>query len=446
MKISSNAPTAAATNWKNQTILPLVPETVKYKKEQMMSFRLRTAPADADSPTYDVYVPYVTGSEDLRACLTFMQSIAKVCTGMNVLTGPNKHEMTVRCLKDTALTAYQGGIDKNRVDRQLIERGRINQLGLDNGDDQPTRDADMLAVVLGPYEGLDWAAGLEALCAYMAPYKVLSRVKLQLRRHTRKPADMTIREFYNHFCRINLTELAMLPPLHNATQCLEEDEVIDIIIYAMPSSWVQEMERQGHDPTINPIIDTIDFAERIEAAESPDQHKSPSKSGYSKNSSKKKSGSPKNGNSGSGGSDGYYCLHHGNNTSHETNDCIFLANQSKKAKSGSNWRDEGIVKLNHKYSSGSKNKSWTRGADADRDKNKKDLATFMRQQVRKEMNAYSKKRKSGDAGSLNNVESDDEGTIDLGELNYADMGDLKIDSDDSSVDLDLDIEDGECMA
>ena len=33
-----------------------------------------------------------------------------------------------------------------------------------------------------------------------------------------------------------------------------------------------------------------------------------------------------------------------------------------------------------------------------------------------------------------------------GELNYADMADLKIDSDASSVDLDLAIEDGECMA
>ena len=54
----------------------------------------------------------------------------------------------------------------------------------------------------------------------------------------------------------------MLPPLFSAAQSLTDDEVLDVFIYATLSSWQREMERQGFDPYVNSIIDTINFAER----------------------------------------------------------------------------------------------------------------------------------------------------------------------------------------
>ena len=245
MKIGQKALDHVVSQKRSSTmILPLVPEKVKYKKEQMMSFRLRTSPADADSTTYDMYVPYVTGTEDLRACLTFIQNINKVCVGMNVTTPPAKDQMTICALKDTALTAYQGGINLLRQDRHTAARTVAYEASIANGDTLAEARAASNAVDLGDYINTDWIGGLNALIDYMAPYKVLQRVKTQLRRHTRKPTDMTIREFYNHFTRINTQELAMLPPDHDPAQSLTEDEVIDILVFATPSSWQREMERR----------------------------------------------------------------------------------------------------------------------------------------------------------------------------------------------------------
>ena len=141
----------------------------------------------------------------------------------------------------------------------------------------------------------------------------------------------------------------MLPPLHDAAQSLTEDEVIDILIYATPSSWQCEMEHQGFDPYVHDIVNAIDFAEQIEAAESKDQNSSPSKAHNNKSSFKKKSGyksgrSPEK----TGNSEGFHCLHHGPNRTHDTNDCIFLQNQSKRAKtgqssSGKDYGSQGLV-------------------------------------------------------------------------------------------------------
>ena len=440
MKISQQALDSITTKGSSKMILPLVPEKVKYKKEQMMSFRLRTDPAVDTSPTYDLYVPFVTGTEDLRACISFIQNIKKVCIGMNVTTAPAKHQMTLRVLKDTALTAYQGGVVASRQQR-YTEAQSIAYAAARNAPNNGDEAAGLAAaapVRLGDFIDIDWGTGLNSLCTYMSPYKVLQRVKTQLRRHTRKPTDMTIREFYNHFTRINTVELAMLPPLFTPAQSLTEDEVLDIFIYATPSSWQREMERQGFDPYLNTILDTINFAERIEAAESKDQGSAPNKSQANKSSSKKKSGYKSGGSAKKPeNSDGFSCLHHGPNGTHDTDDCIFLKNQSKRAKTdrSSSGNDYG-----------SKNKVWSREATDNRNKNKKDLAAFMRKTIRKELHAISKKRKSDDdEESLNNVESDNEsfGDIDLGELNYADMADLKIDDDESEIDLDL--SDGEVM-
>ena len=46
-------------------LLPLVPEKVKYSKEDRIVFKLRVTPGEATSPTYDYVVPKLTGNEGL---------------------------------------------------------------------------------------------------------------------------------------------------------------------------------------------------------------------------------------------------------------------------------------------------------------------------------------------------------------------------------------------
>ena len=83
-----------------------------------------------------------------------------------------------------------------------------------------------------------------------------------------------------------------------------------------------------------------------------------------------------------------------------------------------------------------KNKSWKRDADKGTSSSKKELAAFVRQQARKELHAFATKRKVSSneddksVGSLNGME---DGEIDLSAFNYSEMDNLKIDSDDDTV-------------
>ena len=76
--------------------------------------------------------------------------------------------------------------------------------------------------------------GMGAVLKYVAPHKVLQKQKRYLCHHCRKPTDMKIRVYVNHIDRINDQELRYLPPQFNASQCLPEDEVIDIVVNNVP--------------------------------------------------------------------------------------------------------------------------------------------------------------------------------------------------------------------
>ena len=81
----------------------------------------------------------------------------------------------------------------------------------------------------------------------MPPKRVLARVKRQVRREMRKPADVKVQDYYNNLVRVNESELTILPP-GGHTQSFSADELIDIILCGIPRSWHKEMERQGFDP------------------------------------------------------------------------------------------------------------------------------------------------------------------------------------------------------
>lgn len=74
-----------------------------------------------------------------------------------------------------------------------------------------------------------------------------------------------------------------------------------------------------------------------------------------------------------------------------------------------------------------KNKTWKRDADKSTSTSKKELAAFVRKQTRKKLYAFNKKRKvieedddddEKSHASLNNIETEEEGEIDLSSFNY----------------------------
>ena len=80
--------------------------------------------------------------------------------------------------------------------------------------------------------------------------------------------------------------------------------------------------------------------------------------------------------------------------------------------------------------SGGKTNTWSRKAEEAKSKSSKELAAFVKKAVREEMNAVEKKRKpdsDDEEGELN--------AIDLSNFDYDLLDNLKIESDDSSVEV-----------
>jgi hypothetical protein len=70
------------------------------------------------------------------------------------------------------------------------------------------------------------------------PYKALQQVKRYLRRECRKPQDMKVRTYFVNLRRINNEEIPELP-WFDPNQGLTDDEIIDILLFGLPKSWVK---------------------------------------------------------------------------------------------------------------------------------------------------------------------------------------------------------------
>ena len=425
MKVD-NAAQQEAQKKEDIPLLPLVPVKRSIKKGDMIYFKLRSLPTDINSPTYEITMPYLCGTEDLRSVLEFKLNITKVFIGMNSSNDADaQNQLVKRVLKDTALTSYKDGVEKALDGRHETLKATARALGVANGD----TDAEMLVRITAvprptalDVDDITFAIG--DLVAYMTPFKALQRIKRYLRRSCRKPSDMTARQFYNHFTRINTEELPALPPLFNASQSLGSDESVDIIMFAVPKKWHGEMERQGFDPFAATPNEIIDFCERLEAAESVEGHRSYNNSNQNseKKSGKKKSSSHKKARDGDDNNSKLYCLVHGE-CGHNSNDCSVLQKEAKQLQKDYTAKKGG--------SSGNKPNTWSRKAEEAKNKSGKELAAFVKKAVREEMNAVEKKRKP---------DSDDEeegelNAIDLSEFDYDKLDNLKIESDDSSVEV-----------
>ena len=149
------------------------------------------------------------------------------------------------------------------------------------------------------------------------------------------------------------------------------------------------MDRQGHDPYLHTLQETVDFMEQIEMSkEGPKEDSKPAAKKSNGN------GSPKKKQKGEGE---FYCSHHGKNNTHKTEDCRTL----KKKEGKSDKKPFG-------------NKSWTRKSEESITTSKKELAVFINKSikagVKKELASITKKRKS---------ENSDDDAFDLGAFEKA---------------------------
>jgi len=268
----------------------------------------------------------------------------------------------------------------------------------------------------GNYHNNDWALYCQGMVEKLVPSRALAKVKRHLRRHSRKPADMTVRSYYQNLYRINTQEIPNLPPFGDR-QSFRDDEFIDIILYGTPGSWAREMERQGFDPMDHTAEEVVAFMEQLESAEVHD--KASTKVDSKKSSDKSASSKKKSSKEGSNKKETKFCEIHGH-CAHTTEEC-------RSNKNNKRYKSDKSDSKNYKGN----NKTWKRSADEETTVSKKELALLVKKVIKKEMaTSKDKKRKSSD--------TDEEGFLveclnkPLDGFNYKDMENLNLDSDEDS--------------
>ena len=388
-------------------LLPLVPEAELDVLDSTNSVRydLRVTPADNNSPTYRTTARILTGSESVRTIINWMKAIDIIMAGLNL--GLNNAGANNRV---TIVKSVLSGTPKALFDQYIEEaktqaRADAAQLAFDAaeanlaGSGAAARNV-VLATALDTHTDVAHIEpGIQYVVKNLLPAKALQRIKRILRRSTRKPHDMNIRTYVQHLNRINGDELPRLPPF-DPDNSLGEDEMTDILLFGTPKSWQAEMERQGFDPMAHDVNEICTSMENLESAEAFDRKASPVDKQKNNNNKKKGNSSSNNNNSTNGGK---YCAIHGK-CGHSTEDCRTIQNLKK---------NEGGKPA------ASKNKSWKRQADDNKQKSGKDFAAFVKKQVKRELNALtetkSKKRSKHEA---NHCEDDHEDDLSLSKMDF----------------------------
>jgi hypothetical protein len=227
-----------------------------------------------------------------------------------------------------------------------------------------------------------------------------------MRRKMRKPADMTTRAYVNHIHRINYEELPHLPPFEADGNRIADDELLDIVMFGIPNSWIKEMDRQNFDPMAHTMNRLVEFCERLESAEDFSPTKADKGNKKPKGSKDYRSRGEK---------DGKWCDIHKSKT-HDTAECSVVKRAMEK--DGGN------------KSGGYKSKSWKRNADDNKSYTKKELNALVKKAEKAatkkavaECNAITKKRgsdKSDDSsmGSVNLVERMEEIDKELADFDF----------------------------
>ena len=406
-------------------LLPLELDTLESEtldSSNSVRYELKTSPAEADSPTYRKTIRILQGSESIRTIIQWVKDVDTVMIGLGLDVDPAGATLRVPIAR-SMMTGTPRTIFNQNLDMAMTAARQAAALTAFNAGQAANpqtgiadRDAILAQDITAHLVNNPIVLALQCVVGGLVPAKALQRIKRSLRRKMRKPVGMNVRTYIQHLLRINREELPFLPP-YLPNNSLSDDELIDIFLFGTPRSWQVEMERQGFDPLTKHINEVTAFMEQIESAESFTlQVGADAKNGSSNTKHSGKSTKKKGSSSNSGG--GKHCEIHGK-CGHSTNECRTI--QQIKEDGGGK--------------PASKNKSWKSKDWKAKTKPDKELSAFVKQAVKREMNALSddkKDKKRSRKEEAHNFESDDE--ISLSKMDFNSfVKDVEDDSDNSIV-------------
>ena len=206
-------------------------EKKDYAKGEFATVKLRNVPNDATSMTYDYQVPFFTTGTP-EEWLKFKARFNRVITGQHMTTAVQKYACARRFLQGQALSTFNNMAD---------EQPNVNMANFD--------------------------LCLNHVNESMFPQKAYITQTRWMRRYLRKPREMKTRDYVNRVLELNgyLTEF----PTSNNNQAnkLEDDEIMDILEFSLPSRWRSTMVLQGFNAAEKTTAEFIEFCERLEMTE-----------------------------------------------------------------------------------------------------------------------------------------------------------------------------------
>ena len=282
------------------------PVKKELEKGDYLTYKLRNDPADAQSPGYDLTIPYFRDGTP-EQFLRFRKNLQKVFAGQNVTDGPNMFTIGRRLMDGDALSHFENFVTAEGLTQTVNNFNRA----------------------------------MEAVGKHVFPAQAAKLQKRYLRRFVRKPMGMTSRMFV---ARVQDELNNYLPHFPSQVpgepiQKLDDDEIIDLMEFGVPRSWQKKMEEHNFDSTNTTIGEFLAFCERMERIETMDNAKSGG------------GGRPDQGGGRAGktndlnrkrkadvatrkfkGDKTYHCLYHGENNTHSTDECYLVKKEVRLMK------------------------------------------------------------------------------------------------------------------
>jgi len=204
MSLSIPTPKTTHQSTDGKRILPSVipfqrPVKQDLKKDDFLTFKLRTNPTQDTSPTYDLSVPFF-GHGTAEELFDLIKNIQRVIQGQNLTDGPSRYALARRLLQGDALAAFN---------RAASARGN--------------ETIPNFKIVL------------QDLITHMLPRRALQTQKRFMRRELRKPYKVSVRDFITRLVEINQLLNDFLP--FATDQALPKDEILDIAKFTIPAMW-----------------------------------------------------------------------------------------------------------------------------------------------------------------------------------------------------------------
>eukprot|EP00957_Ditylum_brightwellii_P159205 12117421-Ditylum_brightwellii.AAC.2 len=251
-------------------------KTVPTSKQQSNPNVLRTTPADATLPIYELSVPFFDKGTP-EEWIKFRCRLQAAIKGQNVTQGSPSYAVAKTLLKGNALMIFKQA-------------------------DIAHRNQTVTNFVLC----------LDDMAKHVFLSKAGQTQKSYMQRNIRYGGGITMKEWQ-----------------------LDADTVLDIIEYAVSASWYREFTVQGFDPVDQGLQKFVDFCTCLELCEPSEGELKGKKPSNPKTTGKHKAKvlttptSP-------AGERKIYCKMHGQKKTHNTEDCFELKQRAKRAKSSTN--------------------------------------------------------------------------------------------------------------